>query len=325
MGRRAFIASIIAGCFTPLPLFAQSTRALPRVGYLVPTRREAISALMAQFDAGMRKRGYVEGKTVTIDLRTAEDDVSRLPSLAAELVQEKVDVIVAVSPVAIVAASRATKTIPIVMAFWGGDGLLESGVVASMARPGGNVTGISMLADELEGKRFELLLQAVPSARRIGILSTRPADVPAREVARAASTAGVNLVMSPVPDQGAYGAAFAALARDRVDALMVPTFPRFAMDYQQVVAAAAAHGIPAIYEWGYMARAGGLIAYGPDGTVLEDHAAEYVARILKGAKPADMPVEQPAKFELVINQKTAETLRLPIPQSLLVRADQVIQ
>jgi ABC-type uncharacterized transport system substrate-binding protein len=223
MKRRTFIASIGAGCLTAIPVFAQSREA-PRVGYLIPTRRDASAGLITLFADSMRRRGYVEGKTMTIDLRAAEDDVDRLPSLAAQLVQARVD-----------------------------------------------------------------------------------------------------LVMSRVPEENGYGAVLAALASDRVDALVVPTSPRFAMDYRQLIAAAAANGIPTMYEWGYMARAGGLIAYGPDGVALEDRAADYVARILKGAKPADMPVEQPAKFELVVNQKTAEALHLTIPQSLLLRADEVVQ
>ena len=326
MKRRTFVGSIAAGCFAPLSLFAQpSQKKLPRIGYLTPTGSNSSAALLAPLIEGLRKRGYAEGQTITFDVRTAENDFSRLPALAADLVRAKVDVIVAVSPIAIIAASRATKTIPIVMAFWGGEGLLESGVVANFARPGGNVTGVSMLADELEGKRLELLLQVLPKARRIAVISTRKGDTPLREVVQVASAAKIELVMSQIPGQNGYDAVFAAIARDNIDAALVPSFPRFALEHEQIVAAAAAQRVPAIYEWGYMARAGGLMAYGAEIAELEDRVADYVARILKGAKPANMPVEQPTKFELVINLKTAKTLGIAIPQSLLVRADEVIQ
>jgi putative ABC transport system substrate-binding protein len=323
MRRRTFIGAI-AGSLVP-PLFAQPQRKLPRVGYLTPTGSDSTSALLAPLIEGLRKRGFTEGQTIAFDVRTAENDFGRLPALAANLVQAKVDVIVAVSPLAILAASRATKTIPIVMAFWGGEGLLESGVVANLARPGGNVTGVSMLADELERKRLELLLNAFPKARRIAIISTRKGDTPIREVVQVANAAKIELVMSQVPGQNGYDPVFAAIARDNIDAAMVPSFPRFALEYEGIVAAAAAQRVPAIYEWGYMARAGGLMAYGAEIAELEDRVADYVARILKGAKPANMPVEQPTKFELVINLRTAKALGIAIPQSLLVRADEVIQ
>jgi len=312
MRRRTFIGAIVGSPVAPL--FAQPQRKLPRVGYLTPTGSDSSTALLAPFTEGLRKRGYIEGQTIAFDVRTAENDFGRLPALAASLVQAKVDVIVAVSPLAILAASRATKTIPIVMAFWGGEGLLESGVVANLARPGGNVTGVSMLADELEAKRLELLLNALPKA-----------DAPIREVVQVANTAKIELVMSPVPGPNGYDAVFAAIARDNIDAAMVPSFPRFALEYDQIVAAAATQRVPAIYEWGYMARAGGLMAYGAEIAELEDRVADFVARILKGARPANMPVEQPTKFELVINLKTAKALGLAIPQPLLVRADEVIQ
>src|ERR1700741_592744 len=181
MQRRPFIVAACVGLLTPLASFAQSTRKVPRVGYLIPTKRAGIATLMAMFTEGLRARGYVEGQTIKLELRTAEGDYSRLPALAAELAQSKVDVIVAASPPAIVAASRATKTIPIVMAFWGGEGLMESGIVSRFAHPGGNVTGVYMLADELEGKRLEILLQALPKARKIAVISSGIGDDLVRE------------------------------------------------------------------------------------------------------------------------------------------------
>jgi putative ABC transport system substrate-binding protein len=325
MHRRTFIASTVGGILAPLASFAQPTRKVPRVGYLIPTKRAGTATLMAMFTEGMRARGYVEGQTIKLELRTAEGDYSRLPALAAELAQSKVDVIVAASPPAIVAASRATKTIPIVMAFWGGEGLIESGIVSSFAHPGGNVTGVYMLADELEGKRLEILLQALPKARKIAVISRGIGDDLVREVREVAATAKVDLRLTEVPGENGYGAVFETIAREKIDAVIVPSFPRFAIEYEQMIAAAAATRIPTIYEWGYMARAGGLMAYGASLAGLEDRVAEYVSRILKGARPADLPVEQPTRLELVINLKTAKALGLAIPQSVLLRADEVIQ
>ncbi|MFO1303615.1 MAG: ABC transporter substrate-binding protein [Burkholderiales bacterium] len=185
------------------------------------------------------------------------------------------------------------------------------------------MTGVHLLSDELDAKRLERLIEAVPKARRIGVLSEDKGDAPAREVQQVANAAKVELVMSDVPGPGGYDPVFAALVRRSVDAVMVPSSPRFALDYQKIIAAAAAHRMPAIYEWTFMAQAGGLMSYGASTPDLQDRVADYVARILRGAKPADMPVEQPAKFELVINTKTAKALGLAIPASLMLRADPV--
>jgi putative ABC transport system substrate-binding protein len=326
MRRRAFIGSIAVGlAVRAMDSVAQRTRKLLRVGYLTPTERAGSAVLLAPFIESLRARGYVEGETIQLELRTAEGDYRRLPSLATELAQSKVDVIVAASPPAILAASRATKTIPIVMAFWGGEGLTESRIVASFAHPGGNVTGVYMLANELEAKRLELLLQALPKSRRIAVISRGRGDDLVREVRDVAATAKVELLFTEAPGENGYRAVFEATARDKIDAVMVPSFPRFALEYEQIVAAAAATRIPTIYEWGYMARAGGLMAYGASLADLQDRVAEYVSRILRGARPADMPVEQPTRLELIINLKTAKALELTIPQGLLLRADEVIQ
>ncbi len=324
MDRRTFISSVAGGLVAaPLMPWAQP-RKVWRIGYLIPTRRAAAdTTLLAQVSEALGELGYVDGRTVRLEVRTAEDDFDRLPALAAELVQAKVDIIVAVSPSAILAASRATKTIPIVMAFWGGEGLIESGIVASFARPGGNVTGVSMLADELEGKRLELLLQALPSARRIAVLD--PGESVPLEVRQVAQAAKVDLRMTQVPGSTNYLPAFETMTTEHIDGVLVPSFPRFYLEHKQIIEAAARQRIPAIYEWGDMARAGGLMAYGPVFAELQRRVALYVDRILKGAKPADLPVEQPTKFELVINMKTAKALGLTIPQSLLLRADEVIQ
>ena len=214
--RRTFIASVAGGLIAPFASFAQPARKLSRVGYLIPTKRAGTATLLALFIDALRARGYVEGETLKLELRTAEGDYDRLPALAAELAQSKVDVIVAASPPAILAPSRATKTVPIVMAFWGGEGLIESGIVASFAHPGGNVTGVYMLADELEGKRLEILLQALPKARRIAVISTGTGDDLVREVREVAATAKVDLLLTEVPGENGYGAVFEAIARDKI-------------------------------------------------------------------------------------------------------------
>jgi putative tryptophan/tyrosine transport system substrate-binding protein len=304
-----------------IPTFAhaQPVHRIWRIGYLTPAEIQR-----ATFSEALRALGYVEDQTITFEVRTAHDDLRRLPELAADLVRAKVDIIVAVSPPAIVAARQATTTIPVVMRFWGGAGLLESGVVASFTRPGGNVTGVYMFAAELDAKRLELLLEAVPQARTVGVLN------PGRgwslsHLRHVAEVRKVHLRISDEPGSSGYGPVFAALSKAKVDAVLVPSFPRFYREHRSIIAAAARGRIPAIYEWGEIARAGGLMGYGPLREEIERRAAIYVDKILKGASPADLPVEQPTKFELVVNMKTAKALGLTISPSVLARADQVIE
>lgn len=321
--RRAFIGAVAGGfLIAPLVSVAQPAGKIVRIGWLTP---DVIEVHSRAFRDAMRALGYVEGQAYTIEFRSAGDDVDQLPKLAVELVNSKVDIIVAVGPRAIRAAKQATDAIPIVMAFWGGGGLIESGMVANLARPGENVTGVSMLAAELEAKRMELLLQAVPKARKIGVLDPGP-DYTFSEIQKVAETAGVQLRMIPVGrgDAG-YQRAFDAIAQAHVEALFVPSFPRFFKDARQIIDLAASGRIPAIYEWPATAEAGGLMAYGPTFGELDGSVASFVHRILKGAKPAVLPIEQPSKFELVINLGTAKTLGLSIPPALLLRADRVVQ
>ena len=201
---------------------------------------------------------------------------------------------------------------------WGGEGLVESGVVASFARPGGNITGIYMLAAELDAKRFELLLEALPNARRLGVLN--PGDGwTFTEVRQAARAAGIQLHITAPPGPEGYDRIFDTMARARVDAVLVLSFPRFNYEHPRIIEAAAKRRIPAMYEWGEIARDGGLLAYGPVIAELNRRVAIYVDRILKGANPGDLPVEQPTKFEFVVNLKTAKALGLTIPQSILAR------
>jgi putative ABC transport system substrate-binding protein len=307
---------------TPVVAGAQRPAKLHRIGWLTPTVLEGTSRA---FGEALRGLGHVEGQTVVIETRSADDDLDRLARLATELVQSKVDVIVAVSPPAIRAAKQVTDSVPIVMAFWGTTGLIESGMVASLARPGGNVTGVHMLAAELDAKRLELLLQAVPRARKVGVLDPG-AGLSLSEVQRMAQSLGIQLQVAAVGrGRDSYQRAFDSLARAQVEALVVPSFPRFFNEARQIIDLAAQRRLPAVYEWGAMARDGGLMAYGPTLTELLGRAAVFVDRILKGARPADLPVEQPTTFQLVLNLKTARALGLTIPESVLRRADEVVE
>jgi putative tryptophan/tyrosine transport system substrate-binding protein len=328
MDRRTFIGAVAAGlAAAPPKALAQPKRRVWRIGYLTPVGQAASTALLAPLSDALRKLGYADDQTVRFEVRATEGDLNRLPRMADELVAAKVDIIVAVSPPAILAAHRATKTIPIVMAFWGGPGLIESGTIDSFARPGTNVTGVYMLGVELDIKRLELLLQGLPNARRIAVLNPGPGGgvellAELRPVAQAAK---VELHMTQIAWSTGYRSVFETMSADRVDAALVPSFPRFYLDRSQIIEAAARQRVPAMYEWGDMARAGGLMAYGPVFVELHRLVALYVDHILKGAKAADLPVEQPTEFELIINLKTAKALGLTISQSLLLRADEMIR
>jgi putative ABC transport system substrate-binding protein len=320
--RRAFLAATAAGVLLlARPAAAQPASKVVRIGWLTP---QELGAQARSFREAMRALGYVDGQAYTIEMRSAGNDFDRLPRLAAELVSAKVDIIVAVSPPAIIAAKRATDTIPIVMAFWGGEGLVESGVIGSMARPGGNVTGVSMLAEALEPKRLEYLLQALPKARVIGVLD--PSHGNGYDDLRAvAGRGGVQLRFATVGlGSDAYQRAFDMLKEARVDGLVVPSSPHLFQDSRQIIDLAAVRRIPAIYEWPDMADAGGLMAYGPTFAELNARVVSFVQRILNGASPAVLAIEQPSKFELVVNLKTAKALGFTFPPPLLLRADRVI-
>ena len=293
---------------------------IARIGFLTPAR----GGVWPELREALRTLGYVEGQTITFEVRSAENNLDRLPELAAELVRSKVDIIVAVSPPGILAAKRATSTIPIVMDFWGGGDLVESGVVSSFPRPGGNITGVHMLAADLDAKRFELLLEALPNPRKVAVLNRENGDS-FTQVRQAARAAKIQLHVTDTPGPEGYDRVFDTMAKARVDAVLVLSFPRFHNERQQIIEAAAKRRIPAIYEWGESARDGGLMAYGPVFAELNRRAAIYVDRILKGAKPGDLPIEQPTRFEFVVNLRTAKALGLTFPQSTLVRADEVIR
>jgi len=324
--RRAFICAAAAGALllSRLPA-AQPARKVVRIGWLTPDVLEAHSRV---FREAMRALGHVEGQTFVVETRSADNDFDRLPGLAAELVKSKVDVIVAVSPPAIFAARKATETIPIVMAFWGGGGLIESGMVANLARPGGNVTGVNDPASVLSAKRLELLKELVPATRRVAVLwnaGDQAMTLRYREIEKAAQVLRVSIDPLGVREPDDFNAALAAMSRTRPDALMLVTDALTTLNRQRVLDYAAAQRIPAMYEFAAAVQAGGLMSYGSDTVESLKLAAEYVSKILKGAKPSDLPVEQPNRYYLVINLKTAKALGITIPQTLLLRADEVIE
>ena len=307
----------------PLGAEAQQAGKVYRIGWLTP-----LTGVRPTFRDALRDLGWVEGRTIAFEVRSADGHRERLPELAADLVRSNVDVIVAVAPTAIRAAKRATTKIPIVMAWWGGPDLVESGIIASFARPGGNITGIHMLLVALDAKRLDLLRQAVPKARKVAVLihdrQLFEEQLPSvREVAR---TSGLELhiVDTRESDRG-YEGAFESIVQAGADALLVMSSPDFSRDRKLIMELAARRRIPAIYDWGFTAREGGLMGYGTTFAELDRRAAALVDKILKGARPADLPIEQPTKFEFVINLKTAKALGLTIPQSVLIRADQVIE
>jgi putative ABC transport system substrate-binding protein len=303
---------------------AQQPGKLHQIGFLRYTSPQASS--FEAFRQGLRALGYAEGQNIAIEQRYAHGVHDRLPDLAAELVRLKVDVIVVDGTATAIVAKAATTTIPIVFTLAGDP--VGSGLVASLARPGGNVTGLSNLAAELSGKQLQLLKEAVPGASQIAILynPVNPAMAPALDGARAAARAlAVQLQVLEVRRPNELGSAFSAMARGRAGALLTLPDAIFATERVRLLEFAAKSRLPVIFSQRQDVEAGGLMSYGPNFPDQFRRAASYVDKILKGAKPGDLPVEQPTKFELVINLKTAKALGLKIPQSILVRADEVIQ
>jgi len=299
-----------------------------RVGVLRPTAPPLSSQdlLASGIPKALAELGYVEGRNLVVDSRWAHGDLARLPGLALELVQARVDVIVAVSAPAVRTAAAATSIVPVV--FFGNFDPVALGLVPSLALPGGSMTGILVALDgTLAGKKLELLRAAVPNITRVGYLAP-PADPSMRlqqqELEPAAKSLGLELVPAEVQG-GDYARAFAALAAQRLGALFVGANTAFVRDLAHIISLAAKHRLPAMYEWREQVEDGGLIAYSADRYVLYQRMAAQLDRILKGAKPGDLPVERPSKFDFVANLKTAKTLGLTIPQSVLLRADEVIQ
>ncbi len=306
---------------------AQQPTKVPRIGFLVFSSPSTnISARFEGFRQGLRELGYIDGKNIVIERRFAEEKRERLPQLAAELVRLKVEIIVTGGSTSTRAAKEATVTIPIVM---GSDtDPVGSGFVASLARPGGNITGLSSLAPEISGKRLELLKEIVPKLSRVAVFgtSTQAGNAQSlKETELAARAFHVQLQYLDILDRKDIETAFREGRKGRADAVLTLPSPVLISLRTQVADLAAKSRLPAMYTASEFVDAGGLISYGPNYADLYRRAATYVDKILKGVKPADLPVEQPTKFELVINLKTAKALGLKIPQSILIRADQVIQ
>ncbi len=323
--RRAFLGLAAVGVVAaPAGTHAQQPGKAHRIGFL--SLQPGPGATTEAFRQALRELGYVEGRTITIEYRWAAAKEKRLPELAAELVRLKVDVIVAAGTPSVEAAKGATSTIPIVMAVVADP--VGSGLVSGLGRPGGNVTGLTLLSTELAGKRLQLLRELVPKATRVAVLAYRgtPATRLFLEQMRAAAQQmGVALVVQEVSEAEGLPGAVAAMHRDGAQALIVQFSPLSNNNAQRIVELAAQHRMPAMYDVRGFAELGGLLAYGPSVTEMFRRAALYVDRILKGAKPADLPLEQPTKFELVINMKAARALGVTIPQPLLSRADEIIQ
>ena len=304
---------------------AQEPKKVPRIGFLNTASRTIASARMEAFRQGLRDVGYVEGQNIIIEYRYAEGKTDRLPDLAGELVRSKVDVIVAGTTISIQAAKNATKTIPIVMAT--SVDPVASGFVVSLARPGGNITGLSQMSPELGGKRLELLKDALKKLSVVAVLHDGGAgqEVQMKEMETSARALGVRLQPVKVEGPNDLETAFSVMVREHASAFIGLTSPVFFFHRGRIADLAANNRLPAIYPGSEFVDAGGLMSYGPN--IFENYrrAATYVDKILKGAKAADLPVEQPTKLELVINLKTAKQIGVTIPPSVLARADRVIK
>jgi ABC-type uncharacterized transport system substrate-binding protein len=328
MGRRGLVSFIIIaalGC--PVPLSAQD-RGGPVIGFLTSGFRNSLNkAWIAAFQHGLKESGYVEGQNVTIDYRAADDHYERLDELAAEFVRNQVKVIIAAGgPVSALAAKRATSTIPIVFTTIADP--VKSGIVDGLAHPGGNATGTAGLTSELDEKRLELLSQIKPGARVVGVLVNpkRPGvEANTKDMQAAAKTLGIELVFENAGPEHPLEAAFEKLAERRVDGLVVTADPFFNFRRSQVVALAARLALPAVYQWREFVADGGLMSYGPSIADAYYQTGVYAGRILKGMRPADLPVLQPTKFELVINRKTAKSLGIEVPPTMIARANDVIE
>jgi putative ABC transport system substrate-binding protein len=325
MDRRSFLRGIAATVLIAAPdaARAQQPGKVWRIGFLGLSSgpNENIEA----FREGLRSLGYIEGRNVLIEYRWAAGKEERLWEMAAALVRLKVDIIVTQATSPVTAAKLATSTIPIVMT--APNDPLGSGLVASLAHPGGNVTGMSMQSTDLAGKHLQLLRELAPKATRVAVLtqigSTSALFI--EQIQAATKRMGITLVTQQLNETEALVGAFAAMQRARTQALIVPRNTFTGDNSKRIVALAAQHRLPAIYGSRASVDVGGLMSYGPSLPALYRHAASYVDKIFKGAKPADLPVEQPIKFEMVINLKTAKALGLTIPQSVLARADEVIR
>jgi putative tryptophan/tyrosine transport system substrate-binding protein len=325
MHRRTFIGSLAGGLVATAHFANAQQPAIPAIGFLRSTPAAPFEHLVVAFREGLKEIGFVEGQNVAIEQRWADNQLDRLPGLAADLVARKVAVIVC-NGGSVSAAKAATATIPIVFVI--GEDPVARGLVTSLNRPGGNLTGVNFFANQLGGKRLGLLLELVPKAAVIAFLmdpgsSASVAEFP--EVKAAARTVGRKIVLVKAASEREFEPAFAAIVQAGAGALVVGGSGLFTSQSRQLVALAARHAIPAIYDLRAHATGGGLISYGANQAEAYRQAGVYAGRILKGAKPSEMPVLQASTFELVINMKTAKALGLTIPQSVLLRADEVMK
>jgi putative ABC transport system substrate-binding protein len=324
MKRREFV-SLLGGAAAAWPLAARAQQdAIPVIGFVSAGGRGALRRHISAFQEGLKEFGYVEGQNVAVEYRFAEGQSARLPVLVSELIKRQVAVLVVTGSATALAAKQATTTIPIGV----GEDPLATGLVASLNRPGGNLTGAYQFTSGLEGKRLGLLHEVVPKASRIGALINpdfSAAQAQLRELEEAAPRLGVQLVVVRANVENDFETAFSTLVREKATALLVCASPFFFSRHQQIVVLAARHALPAIYEWRDFPATGGLMSYGTNLADAYRQAGVYAARILKGAKPADLPVVQSTKFELVINLQAAKALAVEVPNAIQLLADEVIE
>jgi ABC-type uncharacterized transport system substrate-binding protein len=321
--RREFITLFSGAAAWPLAARAQQAESTPRIGVLWPGDAPPASPRMESFRQGLRALGFIDGQNIAIELRYAQRGLQQLPELAAELISLKVDVILAPGDFAPKVAQQATETIPIVA---GGDDILGAGIVASLSRPGGNTTGLTILSPELSAKRLEILRDIIPGLSRVTALSDPTTGASQVTITTSAALSlNLKLQVLEVRRREEVAAAVRAARNSQADALNVFSSPILASLHREIIAFAAEYRLPAIYQWKEHVEAGGLVSYGPNLAAIWRQFGIIVAKLLKGVKPADLPVEQPTKFELVVNLRTAKSLDLTIPPSVLLRADEVIE
>jgi putative ABC transport system substrate-binding protein len=322
MRRREFITVLGGAAALPLAARAQQS-AMPTIGILWPGAEPPAPPRMESFRQALRQLGFTEGQNIAIELRYARDGLQQLPELAAELVRRKVDVLTTFGDLTPKIAQQATKTIPIVAI---SDDIVGAGLVSSLSRPQGNTTGLTIMSPELSAKRLEVLQAIVPGMKRVAALwdpTTGASQVAQTE--RAAKSLNLNLQVLEVRRRDDLVAAFRAARGNRTDAINVFSSPFLASLFREIIILAAEYRLPAIYQWREHVEAGGLVSFGPSLAAMFRQTGTIVVKILKGAKPADLPIEQPTKFELAVNARTAKALGIGIPPSILVRADDVIE
>jgi len=326
MRRREFII-ILGGAAASWPLSARAQQpAMPVVGFMMAGSRAALRDEITAFEAGLREMGFAEGQNLALEYRFAEGQFERFPAFASDLVQRRVSAIAASSPQAALAAKRATATIPVVFSI--GADPVETGIVSSLSHPGGNVTGVYQFTAGLESKRLGLLHEMVPKAQVIGVLlnsNYAAAESQLRDVQDSAAHLGLRLIIVRANTESDFDMAFSTVASQRAGAMLVCASPFFNARRQQLVVLASSHSLPAIFEWRDFAVAGGLMSYGTSLNNAYRQAGVYAGRILKGEKPADLPVVQSTKFEFVINLSTAKALHIDVPPTLSARADEIIE